>query len=166
MTVHTKYDEMIPLKDLIDHPKNRNRHSDEQIQRLVKLYEYHGIRHPIIVSKRSNFIVAGHGRKQAAIRAGFEKFPVVFQEFESEEKEYAFLQADNAIAEWSELDLTQVNLDLADLGPDFDIDVLGIKDFILEPLEKPQKPEKVTCPRCGTKVLASKLGSDMEVIPI
>ena len=28
-----------------------------------------------------------------------------------------------------------MNSDLGDLGPDFDIDLLGIKDFVLEPAE-------------------------------
>ena len=57
---------------------------------------------------------------------------MVYQDFESDEVEYAFIQSDNAIASWSELDLAGINVDLADLGPDFDIDLLGIKDFKLD----------------------------------
>jgi 16S rRNA G966 N2-methylase RsmD len=136
MQTHCKFDELIDPKKLKNHPKNRNKHGNDQIERLAKMYEYHGIRHPIIVSKLSGCIVAGHGRKLAAIRAGIKEFPVVYQDFESADHEYTFIQADNAIALWAELDLSGINTDLPDLGPDFDINMLGIKDFVLEPSEK------------------------------
>jgi hypothetical protein len=60
----------------------------------------------------------------------------MFQDFENEAQEYAYLTSDNAIALWSELDLSYVNAEMLDLGPDFDIDLLGIKDFSIEPAEK------------------------------
>lgn len=133
--IHCKFDELLDPKKLKDHPKNRNKHGSDQIERLAELYKYHGIRHPIIVSTRSKCIVAGHGRKLAAIRAGI-KIPVVYQDFESDEAEYAFIQSDNAIALWSDLDISAINADLGDLGPDFNIDMLGIKDFTLDVAEK------------------------------
>lgn len=136
MNIYCKYDALVPLKDLKPHPKNRNKHPDEQIDRLAKLYEYHGVRHPIIVSKLSGYIVVGHGRKAAALKAGLKEFPVVYQDFADETAEYAFIQSDNAIASWSELDLSAINSDIIDLGPDFDLDMLGIRDFVLEPIEK------------------------------
>lgn len=134
--IFCKYDELINPKKLKNHPKNRNKHGQDQIERLAKLYEYHDIRHPIIVSKLTGFIVAGHGRKLAGIRAGIKEFPVVYQDFDSTESEYAFLQSDNAIALWADLDLAGINEDLQDLGPDFDIDNLGIKNFTLDPSDK------------------------------
>jgi DNA modification methylase len=62
--------------------------------------------------------------------------PVVYQNFESSESEYAFIQADNAIALWAELDLAGINADIGDLGPDFDINMLGIQDFEIDPADK------------------------------
>lgn len=88
--IHCKYDELKDPKKLIDHPKNRNKHGQDQIERLADIYKYQGIRHPIIVSRLSGCIVAGHGRKLAAIRAGVSEMPVVFQEFESAEQEVTF----------------------------------------------------------------------------
>lgn len=131
LKIHCKYDELADPRSLKDNPKNRNKHPSEQIERLAKLYEYHGIRHPIIVSALSGFIVAGHGRKQAAIKAGLQIVPVVYQEFESHEHEYAFLQADNAIALWAELDVAGVQIDALELSTDFNVDMLGVKDFDL-----------------------------------
>lgn len=130
--IHCKYDELKDPKKLIDHPKNRNKHGQDQIERLADIYKYQGIRHPIIVSRLSGCIVAGHGRKLAAIRAGVSEMPVVFQEFESAEQEYAFIQSDNAIALWADLDLSGINTDLEFLGPDFNIDMLGIHNFTLD----------------------------------
>lgn len=157
--IYCKYDALLNPQDLLDHPKNANQHGQDQIERLSELYKYHGIRHPIIVSNLSKCIVAGHGRKLAALRAGITEFPVVFQDFESTEKEYAFIQADNAIASWSELDLSKINAEIIDLGPDFDLNMLGIKDFTLEPVnfepgtidEQGQldKKEPIICPHCG-----------------
>lgn len=135
MQIHCKYDELVDPNDLKNHPKNRNKHGQDQIERLTKLYEYHGIRHPIIVSKLSGYIVAGHGRKLSALRAGIKEFPVVYQNFDSPEAEYAFLQSDNAIALWADLDLSGINSDLPDLGPDFDLDMLGIQNFKLDAFE-------------------------------
>lgn len=136
VVIHCKYDELLDPKKLKNHPKNRNKHGQDQIERLSELYKYHGVRHPIIISRLSNCVVAGHGRKLAAIRAGIKSFPVVYQDFNSSEAEYAFIQSDNAISSWSELDLAGINEDLADLGPDFNIDMLGIQDFTLDMAEK------------------------------
>ena len=150
MNIHCKYDSLEDPKALKEHPKNRNKHSKDQIDRLAKLYEYHGIRHPIIVSRRSGFIVAGHGRKLAAIMAKVDEVPVVYQDFNSDEAEYAFIQADNAIALWAELDLSGINSDLTDLGPDFDLDMLGIENFTLDPdalgLDESIYTDKITAP--------------------
>lgn len=134
--IYCKYDALVNPKELLDHPKNANQHGQDQIERLSELYKYHGIRHPIIVSNLSKCIVAGHGRKLAALRAGITEFPVVYQDFESVEAEYAFLISDNSIQDWSFLDLSVINLELENLGPDFDLNMLGIKDFELEPFDK------------------------------
>jgi hypothetical protein len=144
MKVYCKYDKLVSLDNLKEHPQNRNRHDEDQIDRIAKLYEYHGIRHPILVSKRSGYIVAGHGRKLAAVKAGYKEFPVVYQDFESDEKEYTFVQADNAIALWAYLDVTQISEDLKAKGDEFlqgfDFDVIGLKNFTLESLDN-FKPE-------------------------
>lgn len=132
MVIHCKYDELSNPKNLKNHPRNRNKHGQDQIDRLAEMYKYHGIRHPIIISNLSKFIVAGHGRKLAAIKSGIKEFPVVYQDFDSADAEYAFIQADNAIALWADLDLAGIKSDLMDLGPDFDSKMLGIKDFTLD----------------------------------
>ena len=134
--IKCSYDELVSIKELKPHPKNPNAHSDEQIARLGKILAYQGFRSPIVVSRNSGFIVAGHGRLLAAKEIGFKEVPVTYQDFADEDQEYAHLVADNAISEWSNLDLSQINLEVPSLGPDFDIDFLGIKDFEIEPADK------------------------------
>lgn len=136
MIVHCKYDEYVPIKQLKSHPKNRNKHPLPQIERLAEILKYQGWRYPVKVSKRSGYVTSGHGRIEAAKLNGWELIPVNYQDYESDEQEYADVTADNAIASWSELDLSAINVDLPELGPDFDIDLLGIKDFVLEPADK------------------------------
>lgn len=136
MNVHCLYAELAPVETLKPHPKNRNTHPKDQIARLASILAYQGIRAPIVVSSLSGFIVKGHGTLEAIRANGARTAPIVYQDFKDSDQEYAFLQGDNAIAAWAEIDLSGINTDLADLGPDFDIDMLGLRDFVVEPAEK------------------------------
>jgi len=135
MVIHCKYDELRDVSALKAHPKNRNKHPEDQIDRLAKILKYQGLRAPIVVSRRSGKIVKGHGTLQAIKKNGWKEAPVVVQDFEDDDQEWLFVQSDNAIAMWAELDLKGINADLSELGP-FDIDLIGIKDFEVEPLDK------------------------------
>lgn len=160
MKIHCTYSELVDIKSLESHPKNRNEHSKAQIERLAKILEYQGFRYPIKVSKRSGFVTSGHGRIEAAKLNKWTQVPVNYQDYDSDEQEYADLIADNSIASWSELDLSGINSDLGDLGPDFDITMLGLKSFNIDPVFEPgseddqgkldqQKPLVTQCPNCG-----------------
>lgn len=133
--IESKDIQLVDTSKLVLNPKNMNSHSKEQIERLQKLIEFQGFRNPIIVSNRTGFVVAGHGRIEASRNMGMSLVPVMYQDFDNEAQEYAYMVSDNAIASWSELDLSAVNTEMLDLGPDFDIDMLGIKDFVIEPSE-------------------------------
>lgn len=133
----TDFSELAILTDLKDSPYQRNKHNRDQITRLAKIMKEDGIRHPIHISNRTNTVCFGHGRRDAALMNGWTHYPVVYQSFSSDEEEYRCVQSDNAIATWSELDLSAINQDLqsGNLGP-FDVELLGIQDFFLEPAEK------------------------------
>lgn len=167
MQVNCLYDKLVPISELKPHPKNRNAHPQDQIERLAKILKYQGWRYPIKVSKRSGYITSGHGRLAAALLNAWDTVPVNYQDYESEEQEYADLQADNAIASWAELDLSGINTDLSTLGPDFDLDLLGIKAFSLNPEFDPgteddqgkldeKEPLVTQCPNCGESFDAHK----------
>ena len=135
MEIRSKEIEQVDISRLVFNPKNNNKHPPEQIERLCKLIQFQGFRNPVVVSNRSGFVVAGHGRIEAAKKLGWNIVPVMYQDFDSEAQEYAYLTSDNAIASWAELDLSAINTEMLDLGPDFDVDMLGIKDFVIEPAD-------------------------------
>lgn len=144
---------MVDVNEIIPHEKNPNKHSKEQVKRLAKIIKTSGFRNPLIVSKLSGRLIAGHGRLLAARQIGLKELPVIFQDFESEDEEFQHLVADNATnSSWDGLDLAAINAQLPTLGPDFDIDLLGLKSFVLEPAEKEKKPKQPRfheCPECG-----------------
>lgn len=147
--IHCLYDQLVSVKELKPHPKNANKHPPDQIKRLAEILDYQGWRYPIKVSKLSGFITSGHGRLEAARINKWNEVPVNYQDYESEDQEIADVHADNAIASWAELDLGLINTQVVDFAPDFNIDLLGVKDFVLEPSEKYDEeteddiPEKV-----------------------
>jgi len=149
--------EIVDITKLKPRDGNRNHHPQSQIDRLSEVFKYQGFRNPIIVSNQSGQIVCGTGRFLAAKRAGLKEIPVIYQDYDSSEQEYAHHVADNSINLWSELDLSGIGKDILDFGPDFNIDLLGIKNFVVDVADKgfdpsdseeSDKPHKV-CPNCG-----------------
>lgn len=61
------------------------------------------------MSDRSGYIVKGHGRYQAAKKAGLAEVPVEVQHYENEAAEMADMLADNRIAELAEMDMGALN---------------------------------------------------------
>lgn len=114
--VYCAHDEIVDVATLVPNPKNPNTHPDSQIQLLGRIIRQTGWRQPITVSKRSGFIVKGHGRLAAALLEGVKEVPVDFQNYATEAEEYADLVADNRIAELAEID----NKMLADIFADID----------------------------------------------
>lgn len=131
--VNCHFDEMVDVSALTPHPKNRNKHPAAQIEQLADIILYQGWRRAVTVSKRSGYVTKGHGRIQAAERREWDQVPVEYQDYESEEQEYADVQADNAIAAQAELDLEAIKLDLIDLQ--LDPAILGIAEIDLDPLD-------------------------------
>jgi hypothetical protein len=135
MKIDCAHDKLIDLEQIVPNPKNYNRHPAKQIEMLSKIIAFQGQRSPIVVSKRSGFIVKGHGRLEAIKKLGWDQAAVDYQDYENEAQEYADMISDNKIAELADADdalmieilKTEVNLD--DLP---DLDVLGMPGFNLE----------------------------------
>ena len=122
--VHCAFDRLEDVVKLVPHPANPNKHPDQQIAILARIIRAQGWRSPIVVSKRSGFIVAGHGRSQAAALLQVQEAPVNFQDFATEADELAHLLADNRIAELADMDekaLQDALTSLRDMGGDIDL---------------------------------------------
>ena len=113
--VHCAFTRLADIAELIPNPRNPNKHGDRQIALLAKIIRHQGWRSPVVVSKRSGFVVSGHGRLEAAKLLQVEKVPVDFQDFDSDADEWAHLVADNRIAELAEIDDNVLNGLLAEL---------------------------------------------------
>jgi hypothetical protein len=159
--VYCAFDEMVAVERLVPNPRNPNTHPDEQVRLLAKMIMSHGWRCPITVSKRSGFVIRGHGRLAAAMAAGLEQVPVDYQDYQSEADEWADLIADNRISELSEIHIPTLKDVLEDLNTSsIDIELTGFTNDAFENLMSELKiapdlsGEKGgvsanECPKCG-----------------
>ena len=131
--VFCAYDEMRDPRDLIGNPRNPNSHPDAQIKLLAHIIDAQGWRAPITVSKRSGYVVRGHGRLAAALLLGTDEVPVDVQEYADDASEWADMIADNRIAELAEIerDVLKDVLEEMDDGS-FDMLLTGYDDSELE----------------------------------
>ena len=79
VSVFCAFDEIVEITSLKENPKNPNTHPEVQIELLAEIIKKTGWRAPITVSNLSGFIVKGHGRLQAAMKAGLSHVPVEYQ---------------------------------------------------------------------------------------
>mgnify|MGYP003113238002 CR=1 FL=1 len=136
IAVHCKHSKMEDIVNLVPHPQNPNKHSDKQIALLAKVIRHTGWRSPIIVSKKTGFVIAGHGRLEAAKLLEVTEVPIEEQTFKNEAEEYAHLVADNRIAELSNLsaDLTLDILKKLKEDDSYDLELTGYTDDEFEAL--------------------------------
>jgi len=144
---HCKYDELVDPSQLIDHPRNVNKHPRRQLDALSAVIwgpkfpdgtrnssKALGWRHAIVVSRRSGFVTMGHARKTVGIEEG-ELVPVVYQDFESDAAERAMLRADNRLAELAEIDFELEQIEIKELAA-LDIPVLDFGFEIAEVINR------------------------------
>lgn len=163
--VHCAYDAMVDTADLVPNPRNPNQHPQNQLILLSKIIAYQGWRAPITVSKRSGFVVRGHGRLLAAQILELDQCPVDYQDYDTDADEWADLIADNKLAELATPDFSKLADLLLELDQgNFDLDLTGfdegeIKNIMAWSPENANQPEydesiaddvkKITCPECG-----------------
>lgn len=136
MKFDCKYDAMLEIEKIVRHPRNNNMHPIEQIEAFQRIISKKGVwRIPLIISKKSGFLVAGHLRLTVAESMGLERLPVVYQDFESEADEYQFLTFDNEIARWAKLDRHEVHLALEEIEG-LELDDLGIQGFEIQEIKQ------------------------------
>ena len=128
--VYCSHDEIVDIMKVVPNPRNPNMHPQRQIEILAQVIKAQGWRKPITVSKRSGFVVSGHGRLQAAILLQETQVPVDYQDYATEAEEWADLVADNRIAELSEIDNDVLQSILEEIKEydDFNFELTGYTD--------------------------------------
>ena len=160
--VHCAHLRIADVTSLTPNPRNPNKHGDTQVALLAKIIRHQGWRAPITISRRSGFVVTGHGRLEAAKLLQVAEVPVDEQDFATEADEWAHLIADNRIAELADADRAM----LRDLAEDldsgsFDMELTGVDHAAREELMTAAAPPEAfaevdeniptehQCPKCG-----------------
>jgi ParB-like chromosome segregation protein Spo0J len=111
--------ELWDVAKLVPYENNAKKHSDEQIDGLIKLIQQFGWTQPIVIQKTTGSIIAGHGRRLAAIKMGLKKVPALVLDI-SDAETRALRLADNRAASTDyDTQMIQTEIyDLKDLGYD------------------------------------------------
>lgn len=150
-----QYHQLFPLEDLRPHPDNENKHPEAQIKALADIIRKDGMRHPIIVSKLSGYIVAGHGRLMALMLIKAEdkidiEAPVQFQQFDDPIQELRVRTADNKIASYAEFDLQKFEQNL--MKHDLSFQTVNMPEFGFVKFDLPAEVDPPSLPE-GDKQL-------------
>lgn len=141
------------LADLTDAKHNSRTHSAQQVDQIARSMEEFGWTNPILIDEAGE-IIAGHGRKAAAMQRGEEFGPCVVLAGLTDEQKRAYLIADNQLplnAGWNTAMLKAEVEALEAL--DFDLEVLGFSSKFLDDLladALPPVDDPGTVPPAGT----------------
>jgi ParB-like chromosome segregation protein Spo0J len=111
------------IDTITPYEQNAKIHNDKQVEKIAKSIEEFGwVGNPIVVNEKG-VILAGHGRRLAALKLGLKDVPIKVIDNLSEAAQRAYRLADNRVA-LSDIDSAILQKELADL--DFDLE--GIFD--------------------------------------
>ena len=111
------------IDTIVPYEQNAKIHNEKQVDKIAKSIEEFGwVGNPIVVNEKG-VILAGHGRRLAAIKLGLKDVPIKVIDNLSEAAQRAYRLADNRVA-LSDIDSAILQKELADL--DFDLE--GIFD--------------------------------------
>ena len=120
--------QMWKLDRITPYPKNVRTHPAEQVTLLASMLTRWGPDQPIVVDE-NGVILKGHGRRLAALEAGFEEFPVVERRGLPETEKSAMRLADNQVALLAGYDNALIGGELAELKAlGFDMPLLGFSE--------------------------------------
>lgn len=115
--------QLIETAKLVPYELNAKKHPEDQIEKLAKAIKQFGWTQPIVVWKDYS-IIAGHGRRLAALKLGFNKVPVIIRDDLTKAEADALRLSDNRVSS-TEYDQEMIAVELQrlfeEVGPDSDI---------------------------------------------
>ena len=121
---------------LTPYEKNARRHSEEQITQIVNSINEFGFTKPILIDE-NDMLLAGHGAREAALRANLTKIPCVQLTHLTDAQKRAYIIADNNLALNSEWDLELLAFEMESLrNEEIDTELLAFDDKMLEMLSR------------------------------
>lgn len=126
--------EIWEIEKLVPYAANAKVHSDEQVAKLATLISKAGWTQPIVI-QADGTIIAGHGRRLAALKLGLKKVPVIVRADLTTAEADALRLADNRVAS-TDYDQAAVQIELQRLADELDGDLqlgdLGFDDKELD----------------------------------
>lgn len=117
--------EMWVIGKIVPYDKNPRTHPQAQVDLIAKSMIEIGVTTPIMVDE-SGVIIYGHGRRLAAIKNGFKKYPVVVARGWSEKQKRAERIKDNSYGLMSGWDAVLMQIEIEELKlEDYPLDLLG-----------------------------------------
>lgn len=110
--------EIVEIGWLKEYEANAKKHPDDQIEALSKSIQKFGWTSPIIVWKDGT-IIAGHGRRKAALKLGLKKVPVIVRRDLTKVQADALRLADNRVA-GTDYDQAAIQIELQRLADELD----------------------------------------------
>jgi DNA modification methylase len=136
-----------PLSSLKSNPRNARTHSRRQLRQIADSIEAFGFNNPILVDE-SHFILAGHGRVEAAKLLGLTDVPTVCLAHMTEAEKRAYVIADNRLAEKAGWDAEILAIEfetLFEIAPEFDLTITGFEiaeiDLIIQDHDNEAEPD-------------------------
>lgn len=118
MTETTHAIEIVDIGWLKEYEANAKKHPPEQIESLAKSIQKFGWTSPIIVWKDGT-IIAGHGRRQGALKLGLKKVPVIVRRDLTKAQADALRLADNRVVS-TDYDMGAIQDELQRLSDELD----------------------------------------------
>lgn len=143
-----QFEPTIMMRDprtLTPYTNNAKIHTTAQIDKIAGQIHSVGFTQPIVIDK-DGVIIAGHGRREAALRLNMTHVPVIVADHLDENEIRAARIADNAVAR-GEIDQDKLRFDLGTLyRQDFDLKLTGfelgeIEKVLIEESEQRQEQE-------------------------
>lgn len=156
----------VPIGQLKPAPYNPRTMSEVQMGLLMKGIEEFGVVDPIIVNRRTGFVVGGHQRLEACLRLGHRTVPVVYVDLDDQRERALNLALNKISGDW-ERDRLKDLLEQLDTG-NLDLELTGFAESEIEELmtaapppeelvpepPEPGPPHEVECPNCGERFAA------------
>src|SRR5690349_19308490 len=114
--------------DLVPYTRNARTHSPEQLEKIVASIQEFGFTNPILVGS-DDIVLAGHGRREAAITLGLDQVPTIDLSHLGPVQQRAYVLADNRIALDAGWDDDALAEELAALRDDgYELALIGFSD--------------------------------------
>lgn len=105
--------------------ENNPRINDLTVDKVCESIKEFGFTNPILVDP-DMIIIAGHTRRESALKLGLERVPYIINDTLTQEQVKAYRIADNKLAQYSDWDINLLKMELDELAEiDFDLSVIG-----------------------------------------